>query len=60
MTCTYCQEPSEYVLHMKLCRVPEEGEDENVVDVEADVCLACGDTIIKNEMKRAEWHDNKL
>lgn len=59
MKCTYCGEPSEYVLHMTLCHVPADDTegDRAIVAKEADVCLACGDTIIKNEAKRATWED---
>ena len=59
MNCTYCGEPSEYVLHMTLCHVPEDDttNDSAITAKEADVCLPCGSTIIENEAKRAKWEE---
>ncbi len=56
MNCAYCNEPSEYVLHLKLVRTPEKGEDEVIEHREADVCMPCGSSVIALETKRTTFH----
>lgn len=58
MTCSYCGDPSKYVLHLKLCKINDDFDDKTIIDAEVDVCRKCGKEVIEEQEMKATLHYN--